>query len=261
MDKELRPKERFSGLADVYAKARPGYPDEVIDFVLRHCHLKTGDVLIDIGSGTGISSRVFSKRGLKVIGIEPNEEMRKHALVINNELEKTTNQLPIYQSGSGEETGLPDHFADAVLSAQAFHWLDPEKALAEFARILKPNGRVILIWNEGDYSDTFTKDYHDLVRRYSTKDLKTVVELRKDGGRPLLESKLFSQGEEFIFANEQILDEQGLLDRALSISYLSKDPAVQEALISDLKELFQQKQDNGFVILKYNLELYAACCP
>jgi len=260
MDSDLKPKERFSGLADAYAKARPGYPEEVIDFVIKHCRLKAGDVLVDIGSGTGISSRVFSKRGLKVIGIEPNEEMRKQALFINSQIEGN-HQLPIYQNGSGEETGLPDHSAHAVLSAQAFHWLDPEKALAEFARILKPSGWVILIWNEGNYSHALTKDYRDLVRQYSNKELDTIVKLRQNGGSPLLESRLFCRGEKLIFANEQILDEQGLLNRALSSSYLCKDPAAREALINGLKELFQQKQENGFVTLKYNLELYVARCP
>ena len=154
--------------------------------------------------------------------------MRKQALVVNNELEKTTNRLPMYQNGSGEKTGLPDSIAEALVSAQAFHWLDPQKALPEFVRILKPNGWVILIWNE-ELFNLFTKDYHHLVKQYSTKELDTVIELRKDGGRPLLESKLFCQGEKHIFANEQILDEQGLSDRALSSSYLSKDPTAQEA--------------------------------
>jgi precorrin-6B methylase 2 len=69
-----------------YAKGGAGYPDEVIDFIIEHCNLKPGDLLIDVGSGTGISSRLFGQRGLKVVGIESSEGMRQQAQLANDQL-------------------------------------------------------------------------------------------------------------------------------------------------------------------------------
>ena len=67
---------RFTGLSDIYAKYRPGYPVEALDFICSRCGLRDDSVLVDVGCGTGISSRQFAARGYQVIGIEPNAEMR-----------------------------------------------------------------------------------------------------------------------------------------------------------------------------------------
>ena len=75
-----RPMDRFTGIADRYAKFRPDYPREMVDFVFRKCNLRRGDVLVDVSCGTGISSRLFALRGLQVLGIEPNDDMRLQAL-------------------------------------------------------------------------------------------------------------------------------------------------------------------------------------
>src|SRR5436305_7380671 len=93
---------RFSGLADDYAAHRPVYPDEVIDFVVTRAGLGLSSLVVDVGAGTGISSRLFARRGLRVIGIEPNDEMRARA-----EAESLPPPLvsPTYRSGHAEATG------------------------------------------------------------------------------------------------------------------------------------------------------------
>src|SRR5262245_1886611 len=131
------PTGRFTGLADVYARCRPDYPDEALDFLIRHCGLGAGAVVVDVGSGTGISSRQLARRGLRVIGVEPNDEMRSRAAA---EPAPEGGPAPTYHEGRAEATGLPDGCADAVLAAQAFHWFEPDPTLAEFRRILKPHG-------------------------------------------------------------------------------------------------------------------------
>ena len=158
---KLDPTGRFSGLADIYARHRPSYPAAAVDYILAHCGLDPGALLVDVGSGTGISARQFAERGLRVIGIEPNADMRA---VAQAEPGPPGNPMPTYRDGKAEATGLADQSADAVLAAQAFHWFDPGSTLAEFQRILRPGGWVVLMWNERDETDPFTAEYGTIVR-------------------------------------------------------------------------------------------------
>src|SRR5215469_5985255 len=129
---QFDPLGRFTGLAGDYARHRPEYPEAAIAFIMTRAGLTSQAVVVDVGSGTGISSRLFALRGLMVIGIEPNDDMRRQA-----EAEPFAGtQPPTYRAGRAEATGLPDGIADLVLSAQAFHWFEPAPALAEFRRIL-----------------------------------------------------------------------------------------------------------------------------
>src|SRR5262249_23551489 len=137
--------DRFTGLGEVYSRSRPDYPAAVLDFIMDRCGLHAGSVVADVGSGTGIAARQLAMRGIQVIGIEPNEDMRRQALMRPM---PAGVPAPIYQAGQAEATGLPDGCADAIVSAQAFHWFTPDAALKEFHRLLRPDGWVVLMWNE-----------------------------------------------------------------------------------------------------------------
>src|SRR5262245_9977093 len=115
------PTGRFTGLADIYAKCRPDYPPQAVAYILAVSRLGPASVLVDVGCGTGISSRQFAARGISVIGIEPNDDMRGQA-----EKAECSGDLPAprYQAGRAEDTGLPDACAGLVLAAQAFHWFE-----------------------------------------------------------------------------------------------------------------------------------------
>src|SRR5437879_490551 len=147
------PANRFHGLAQVYARCRPGYPAAAINFIMERCGLGNGSLVVDVGSGTGISARLFAERGMRVLGIEPNGEMRASAEAAAMPAGVAA---PIYRDGTASATGLPDASADAVLAAQAFHWFEPEAALRGFRRILKLWGWAILLWNERDDRVPFT---------------------------------------------------------------------------------------------------------
>src|SRR5712691_10919508 len=97
------PTARFTGLAELYARSRPGYPAQAVDFVLATCNLRSGSALVDVGCGTGISSRLFAARGLHVIGIEPNADMRARAAA-------EPGPVVEYRDGRAESTGLPPAF-------------------------------------------------------------------------------------------------------------------------------------------------------
>jgi SAM-dependent methyltransferase len=251
------PLGRFRGLAEVYARCRPTYPDAAIHCIMSRCCLGFGSLLVDVGCGTGISSTIFSRRGVEVIGIEPNDEMRRKGE--DDAARLTLLIYPTYRAGQAEATGLPDGVADVVLAAQAFHWFNPEKALREFQRILKPGGWVALMWNERDESDPFTAAYGAVIR--STPEAAAVELPRGRAGQTLLVSPLFRDAERLIFPNEQSLDEDGLLGRAFSASYAPKDPQAAEVFAAGLRDVFARFQREQRVVIRYETSLYLSRRP
>src|SRR2546430_2171337 len=199
------PPGRFTPLAASYAQNRPGYPIEAIDFIVSRCRLGQDSILVDVGCGTGISARLFAERSLRVIGIEPNAEMRAAAAAAS--VPPDCSQ-PIYRDGRAEATGPADPSVDAVLAAQAVHWVHARAALREFHRILKPDGWMILLWNERDESDPFTAAYGTVIR--SAPAAAAIEAPRGRAGEPLLHNPLFQDAERTVFRNEQILDAEGV---------------------------------------------------
>lgn len=247
------PKGRFTGLGQIYAKARPAYPDEAIDFIIQKCGLNEKSLLVDVGCGTGISSRLFAERKIPTIGIDPNDDMRLQATEENL---RSKFEWLSYINASSEHTGLEDDVADAVLAAQAFHWFQPEPTLKEFVRILKPNGFCILMWNERDDRDDFTQQYSEVL--HQVPDARSVEVKRGYSGNALLESSLFHSAGKVDFENQQELDEEGLLGRASSASYVPKAGEVFVKLTQDLRNLFARCQKDGQVVMKYVTSVYFA---
>src|SRR5262245_34135131 len=228
----MDPTSRFTGLADVYARSRPDYPKHALDFIVTRCALVAGAIIVDVGCGTGISSRLLAERGLCVIGIEPNADMRERAAAEQGTRKKPgfsekpgffDAPAPEYRPGRAEATGLPDACADAVVAAQSAHWFNLDAAFAEFHRILKPGGCVVLMWNERDETDVFTAEYGDVIR--STPGAAALEAMRQAAGEPLLTCPLFAGAQRTLFAHAQVLDEAGMIGRALSVSYAPREAA------------------------------------
>jgi SAM-dependent methyltransferase len=247
------PTGRFSGLAELYARCRPGYPPAALDHVLVRCGLGSRSLLVDVGCGTGISSRLIAARGVPVLGIEPNADMRAQAQAVEP---PSGSPAPHYCEGRAEATGLPDGIADAVLAAQAFHWFEPASALREFHRILRPHGHVILIWNERDESDPFTAALGAVIR--SAADAAALEASRALAGVVLLIHPLFQDSSRATFANAQELDEDGVLGRAFSASYAPREPAQVEAFAAALRDVFARFQQHGRVVVRYAATVYLA---
>jgi len=124
--------ERFSGFADLYDAHRPSPPLRLGALLARYSGTERPEV-VDVGSGTGLSSRWAAQWAAHVIGVEPNDDMR--ALAEQRAVPGVT-----YRRGVGHDTGLPDACADVVLAVQALHWMEPASTFAEVARVLRPGG-------------------------------------------------------------------------------------------------------------------------
>jgi SAM-dependent methyltransferase len=151
---ELDPTGRFGDRASDYVKYRPSYPAAAIDAVLAGLGSPASLHAADIGAGTGISARLLGDRGVRVIAVEPNAPMRAAAAPHPN---------VTFHDGTAEATGLDDGSFDLVLCAQSFHWFRPEPALKELRRVLRPSGRLALMWNRRAQSDPFTAGYRDAI--------------------------------------------------------------------------------------------------
>jgi ubiquinone/menaquinone biosynthesis C-methylase UbiE len=130
----------FSGKAESYAKARPSYPQEAVDYVCSFA--KPNVVFADIGAGTGKWAELIAAKGYEIFAVEPNDDMRK-------ELEDTLSPFGNAHiiKGTDADTNLPPHSFDIITVAQALHWFDLDKFRTECERILKPDGKVITVYN------------------------------------------------------------------------------------------------------------------
>jgi SAM-dependent methyltransferase len=221
--------------------------------VLQRAGVAAGDLLVDVGCGTGISSRQFAERGMRVIGIEPNDDMRAWAQAESS----PQGRVPDFQPGRAEATGLAHGSAAVVLAAQAFHRFEPASALAEFHRILRPGGWVALLWNERDESDPATAAFGQVMR--TGPDAAAVEGSRAQAGMALLESTLFCNGERVVVQNEQRLDEKGLLGRAFSASYAPRESQAAGRFAEALHRVFAQFQQQGSIVLRYQTSVFLAC--
>jgi ubiquinone/menaquinone biosynthesis C-methylase UbiE len=247
-------RDYFTGLASDYDANRPSYPVEAIDAIL--ADLPRPARVADIGCGTGISSRLLASRGVEVIGIDPNQDMLEQA----RQASGAANLHVEFCHGTGEDTGLNDVSVDVVVCAQAFHWLRPLEALREFHRILKPHGRLALVWNvRNDGPDPFTAAYSDMARRAQADAASRGLEVHEmRSGDPTV-GGFFGKARPLIFPNPQRLSLNGLLGRARSASYFPKpDNPLRGQMESELRRLFEQHSDDGAVTLWHRTEVTLA---
>jgi SAM-dependent methyltransferase len=242
--------ERFSNRVENYIKYRPDYPREIIPFLEVNCGLTKDSVVADIGCGPGVSSRMFVERGNPVIGVEPNAAMRAAA-------EKHFRQKKNFSvvDGTAERTSLADASVDLVTAAQAFHWFDQEKAVAEFRRILKPGGWIVVVWNERQLDTTpFLSAYESFICKYAADyDVFRHENITAEDVRRLLGPAMRS----ICFANRQVFDFEGLKGRLLSSSYMpTESNAVYDEMIDELRSLFAKHLENDTIKVFYDTNVY-----
>ncbi len=246
----MKTAERFSNRVENYVKYRPGYPPELLELFRDEMGLTRDSVMADIGSGTGISTKLFLDAGSTVYAVEPNEAMRAAA-------DMFLAGFPNFHSRSGwaEETGLPDDSVDFAVAAQAFHWFDPAKTRDEFVRILKAGGHIVLIWNERELDTTpFLREFEQLLLKFA----KDYTKVRHENVDEAALSSFFQKPyRKAVFANSQVLDLDGLLGRVLSSSYMPTEADENfSAMKNELEALVAKHEENGNIELSYSTTVY-----
>ena len=246
----LAPTQRFSSRVDDYARFRPGYPAELLALLRDQVAFSPQSIIADMGSGTGILSEQLLRNGNLVFGAEPNDNMRAAA-------EQRFGRFPRFHSinATAEATTLASVSVDGITVAQAFHWFDGPRAVAEFRRILKPGGFTALIWNVRDTGASgFMAEYERIIHTHgsefarSNKEIVSIERLRELFGPALTEH---------VLPNFQDLDWPGLRGRVLSASYMPlKGQPGHEPMLAELQEAFARFQSGGLVRMIYNTRVY-----
>lgn len=244
------PTLRFSARVENYIRYRPGYPPQVLETLRTECGLTPQSTVADIACGTGIFTRVLLDNGNRVYGVEPNREMREAA-------ERLLANYPNFTSmaGTAEATTLSDRTIDIATAAQAAHWFDLPKARKEFARILKPKGWALLLWNERSTDTTpFLRSYEDLLLAYGTDYEQVRHEHTTDNIADFFtptpfQSRTFDMRQEFAYPE--------LEGRLLSSSYapMPGHPNY-EPMLERLHAMFDTYNQNGRVTMEYVTRMY-----
>jgi len=245
------PTERFSDRVEDYVRYRPHYSPEVVEALQEACGLSMEHVIVDVGCGTGLLAKIFLENGNQVIGVEPNRAMRQAG---EQFLASFRNFRMI--DGTAEATTLPGRSADFVIAGQAFHWFQPQATRVEFARIVKPEGWVVLIWHDRDLESTpFLRAYEDLLQRHAT-DYSTVAHNKVANYEALEQFYCPNRMQVIIQATQQRFDLPGLRGRLLSSSYAPREGPAAEAMLKELPELFAAHAQDGQVIFEYWSRIY-----
>ena len=232
------PARRFDGRAADYDRYRPRYPRALAETILDGLWQP---VVADVGAGTGIASELLRDAGANVIAIEPNAAMR--------EVLQRKPGIEV-RDGRGEATGLPDASVDVVTVVQAFHWCEGAAALAEFARILRPHGRLAAVFMDRDHDHAPSAAYAALERRHGGAAMLAARPASAGSSATIAQSKAFKDARTLHFPIEQRLDREGLQGRVRGLSHVPLDGPERDAALADADALFARYARDGAIELR-----------
>ena len=229
----------FARVADAYERARPGYPADAVLWLAG----ETPCDVVDLGAGTGKLTRSLAALGHHVVAVEPLPEM----------LDRLRAAVPGVTAvvGTAESMPLPDDSTDVVACAQAFHWFDHGPALAEIARVLRPGGRVALVWNVRDERVPWVSELSDAMVGRTGVD--------RGASEPIERSGLYGEVERARFEHTQDVDREALRALVLSRSYCAVLPDEERApILGRVDRLFDEHARDGLLTLPYVVECFRA---
>jgi SAM-dependent methyltransferase len=209
----------FARAADAYERGRPDYPAGAVAWLAERLGLRPGRTVVDLAAGTGKLTRALLATGADVVAVEPVAEMRAALPAAARALDGTAEGMPL--AGAS---------ADAATVAQAFHWFDGDRALAELHRVLRSGGGLGLVWNRRVLDDPVQAALHELMAPFRGDAPAHAARTWRDA---FARTVLFGPLEERSFAHVQRLDAAGLADRVGSVSFIAALPAAERERVLD----------------------------
>jgi SAM-dependent methyltransferase len=207
--------EGFDRSVEAYRRSRPSYPPEAVTWLVEALAIGPGKAVVDVGAGTGKLTTLLLPTGARLVAVEPLESMRA-ALV---------QDLPAVEARAGTSEALPldDGSTDAIVVGQAFHWFDLDRTLPEFQRVLRPTGRLGVIWNEMDTSVGWVGRFNEIIALPRTGTPHPSEARHANLGH------YFSPAEHAQFRHAHLHDRESLLDRVASMSFVAVLPEEERA--------------------------------
>jgi SAM-dependent methyltransferase len=215
--------EGFGREAEAYERVRPSYPADAVAWLVDNLGLGPGGLVLDLAAGTGKFTRLLVPSGSTVLAVEPVEGMRQRFVA-------AVPGVPMV-AAVAEALPIAPRSLDAVTVAQAFHWFDADRAFGEFARVLRPRGRVGLIWNARDRSSDWVNDVWSIMDRVEKRAPWRDHE-RGDDSAPRPRAGFGSLHAE-TFRHEQPITPEGVVDRIASVSHVAVLPPAERLRVLD----------------------------
>jgi SAM-dependent methyltransferase len=211
----------FSRQALAYDRGRPDYPPQLSEWLSQTLRLGPGAAAVDLGAGTGKFTQRLLQTGARVTAVEPLDAMRAQLL----------NNLPGVTAIAATAQSMPlaDASVDVVVCAQAFHWFATREALREIGRVLRPGGRLGLVWNVRDESHDWGAAITSIISAYEGETPR----FRSGAWRQLFPNELFSDLQETVLPYQHVgSPDTVIVDRVLSVSFIAALPAADRAHVA-----------------------------
>lgn len=242
--------EGFDREAETYERTRPSYPTDVVAWVADALRLGPGVTVCDLAAGTGISTRLLVPTGARVLAVEPVAGMREV-------LARTVPGVPVV-AAAAEALPCTDEALDAVTVFQAFHWFDSEAAVAELHRVLRPGGRLALVWNARDRSVPWVDAAWAVMDRVEKRAPWRDHDRWADSA--LASQRWFGPLHEATFHHAQRLSPDLVVERFRGVSHVAVlPPDEQEAVLDEVRAILATHPDaagRDELALPYRVDAY-----
>jgi SAM-dependent methyltransferase len=239
----------FSSGAQTYARGRPGYPPDILPWLIGEFGITANMTVVDLGAGTGKFTKLLVQAGAKVVAVEPVDEMRAQLAVSLPDLRVL--------AGTAETIPLDADSVDALLCAQAFHWFATKAALREIHRVLRPGGRLGLVWNVRDESVDWVAAITGIIMPYEGD----APRFHNGNWRMSFTGQYFTPLERTAFVYQHVgTPQQVILDRFLSVSFIAALPEQERANVAgQLRTLIESHpalRQKKTIIFPYRTEAF-----